>query len=296
MVAVYMALAILPAILIGWFIYAKDKNKESTGLLVKLFIGGVASCFLTFLLTALIERILPGIVPDTVNPTSNVILLFFQVMIGIALIEEFSKWFAVYVFGYKSKEFDEIYDAIVYCAFVSLGFATFENVLYVLLLDQQLVTALLRAVTAVPGHACDAIVMGYFIGLAKKSEIYNEFGNRKKYLILSLVVPMVTHGFYDFLIMAGSGLLVLIWVIFVIGMYIFAIRKVNHVSKKGEKLRRFIQCPVCGNHTDGKFCPYCGSFLEQEVQKVLTPVNNICPNCHNIANGNFCPYCGTKIK
>ena len=32
-----------------------------------------------------------------------------------------------YYIGYKSKEFDEFYDIVVYAVFVALGFAAFEK-------------------------------------------------------------------------------------------------------------------------------------------------------------------------
>ena len=132
MIIVYLLLAIIPGVLIGWFIYHKDPNKESKGLLIKLFLGGVASCFLTLAITLGLQAIVPGLIPDTDSLDSNLIVLFFKVLIGIALIEEFSKWFFTWLFGYRHHEFDETFDAIVYCAFAALGFATFENVLYVI--------------------------------------------------------------------------------------------------------------------------------------------------------------------
>ena len=46
--------------------------------------------------------------------------------------------------------------------FVALGFAALENFLYVMTSDIS--TGLVRAVTAIPGHASDAIIMGYFLG------------------------------------------------------------------------------------------------------------------------------------
>ena len=237
MIIIYLLLAIIPSVLIGYYLYKKDLNKEPKSLLIKLFFGGIGAAFLTFILSSLANKIVPGIVP-TIDGTVeyNIIELFIKVILRVALIEEFSKWFFSYYIGYKSKEFDEIYDIILYCGFVALGFATFENILYVLFSDNNLQTALLRAVTAVPGHVCDAVLMGYYLGIARQYEAMGNISLRKKNIILSIVVPMGTHGIYDFLIMSGSALLVIVWFAFLVVMYIYVIKKLKQVIKEKKRV------------------------------------------------------------
>ena len=308
MVRLNFLLAILPGILIGWFIYSKDKNKESKGLLIKLFLGGVGSCFLTLIITFAIQSIFPSIVPLNGYESSNLFVLLIQVLLGVALIEEFSKWFLTYQIGFKHKEFDETFDAVVYCSFVALGFATFENVLYVFLLDNQLLTALLRAVTAVPGHVCDAIIMGYFFGLAKRDELKG-FKTKNRNLVLSVAMPMFAHAMYDFLLLSGSGILVIVWIMFVILFYTYAIIKLNKISKTSENFtsnvtnyqnnpvnQNYPICPYCHNYIRGQFCAYCGYQLPNNQPPVQLPQNdpNICSGCGAYINSNFCPYCGKK--
>ncbi len=50
----------------------------------------------------------------------------------IGFSEEFSKFLGVRLYAYNKKSFDEPLDGIVYSVMVGMGFATFENVLYVL--------------------------------------------------------------------------------------------------------------------------------------------------------------------
>ena len=52
--------------------------------------------------------------------------------------------------------------------------------------------AILRAVTAIPLHACCGVIMGYFFGLYA-------FSGRRKYLIKSLFLPMIFHAIYNFM-------------------------------------------------------------------------------------------------
>ena len=288
MVIVNLILAIIPGILIGWFIQHKDKNKESKGLLIKLFLGGVASCFLTLLISGGVKLIIPNAIPGVGVKNTNIVILFFQVLCGIALIEEFCKWFFSYIIGYRHHEFDETFDAIVYCTFVSLGFAVFENVLYVFAMDDQLMTALLRAFTAVPGHVCDAIVMGYFLGMAKRSAV-NGYPGKTKYLILSILMPTIIHGLYDFLILSGSIVLVCIWLIFIICVYIYAIKKVNKISKTGGTIVDY-QVPVQGMNV----MPTINQQVDMVPSSPVTNSPKICEGCGSPVNTPFCMYCGKK--
>ena len=56
----------------------------------------------------------------------------------------------------------------LYGASVSLGFATVENILY--LLSFGIDTAFIRALLPVSSHALFGVVMGYYLGKAKFSQ------------------------------------------------------------------------------------------------------------------------------
>jgi len=85
----------------------------------------------------------------------------------IGLIEESAKFAALYVGIYRHAQFDEIIDGILYAVAASLGFATLENIAYVL--EGGTVVGVLRAALSVPGHAFFGAVMGFYVGLAKFS-------------------------------------------------------------------------------------------------------------------------------
>ena len=56
-------------------------------------------------------------------------------------------------------------DGIVYATAASLGFATIENILYVL--DGGLAVGIVRAIASVPGHVVFACIWGFALGTAK---------------------------------------------------------------------------------------------------------------------------------
>jgi len=115
-----------------------------------------------------------------------------------AIPEEFYKLVVLMTFCWFSRHFDEPFDGIVYGATVSLGFATLENVLYVS--QGGLVVAILRAVTAVPGHAFCGVVMGYFVGRAKFAST-----GRTWIIMQGFVLAVVMHGLYDLFLMTGTA-------------------------------------------------------------------------------------------
>lgn len=85
---------------------------------------GIVVCFPVVFLEILFDKVM-------VTQTT-MLQYFIKYTVGIALIEDFFKFLPAYIIGIRSKEFDEVYDAIVYTGFSALGFAVFENILYVL--------------------------------------------------------------------------------------------------------------------------------------------------------------------
>jgi len=247
-------ISVLPVVLIGLYIYKKDKQKEPKRLLVKLFLGGLTSCFLVLIISSLLN-IFPIFSAEPED--LNLIELIINVFIGVALVEEFCKWIMAYKISYNDKNFDEFYDAILYCVFVALGFACFENLLYVY--ERGITTGIARALLAVPGHACDGILMGYYLGLSKISALNNRNDLKTKNLILSILVPTITHGIYDYCLFAQNIIFIIIFFIFVIGMYIYVLKKVKKVSSiEGKMKYKDNYCPNCGHKVESNFCPICG--------------------------------------
>lgn len=272
-----LAISILPVAVLGTFIYNRDKNKESVKLLIKLFLAGLLSTFLSMFITVFLGLFFPIFVTESSN--LDLFELFFYAFFGVALVEEFSKWIMVYKISYNHEEFDEVYDAIVYTTFVSLGFACFENILYVL--DGGIVTGIVRAIFAVPGHACDGVLMGYFLGFAKVYQRQNDQRRSKINLALSLVVPVISHGIYDYCAMSYNSELIFLFFVFVGIMFIHCFKTVKQISK--EEIIINNQLVQNNNY--------------QPVSQQMVQNNNYQPvNQQNVSQNNFCPNCGTKVE
>jgi len=219
-------LTLLPSYLLGKYIYNMDKvEKEPTSLLVKLFIGGIGAILLTIILSDLAELFLPVIKTTKTDIKSLIIYNF----VGVALIEEFSKWFFLLICTWKNKNFNYLFDGIVYGFFVSIGFATVENFLYVYHTDGGIYVAILRALLSVPAHAFFGVFMGYYFGLARMNK------NKKKpwlwYFLVSLLLPIVLHGTFDFCLSIGTLTYTAIYILFVLSLYVLSFKKIKKLSK-----------------------------------------------------------------
>lgn len=250
-----LVIAILPVILLGAYIYKKDRHKEPTFLLVKLFFAGIISCFFVLAITAVLTIFLPFIENDP--QTMNFIEFCIYVFISIALIEELCKWFMTYYIGYKAREFDEIYDIVVYAVFVALGFAAFENILYVFGIG-SIQVGIMRGLLAIPGHVCDGVAMGYYLSLARYHEKLGNQDLAKKNKIKSIIIPTIYHGIYDYCCFSFSGIFILVFVAFVIFIYTISLKRVKIAAQENMNVGQTRYCPRCGNKVVGNFCTNCG--------------------------------------
>ena len=251
-----LIVAILPIVLLGLYIYHKDRDKEPSKLLFELFMCGVLSCFPTVIVGLIFDSFFPKL------EMMNFIQLIIYVFVAIAFVEEFFKWIFLYRVSYNHKEFDSSYDMIVYATFVSLGFACFENILYVISYGSSV--GLFRAISAVPGHVCYGILMGLYLGLAKLKEVEGNFSLAKRYKILSIFIPVLAHGIYDFLIFDGSVLFIILFFINIIFVDIYCIIKLKDISKNSVDFKHISKCcPSCGVVANSKYCPNCGQNLNR---------------------------------
>lgn len=179
-----LAFAIAPGVCIATYIYLKDKHeREPLGLLVKSFFYGMASVIVTLLISVPIDAVLPINETDLTEQAIHAFII-------VALVEEFSKFIFVRGILYRNQNFNEPFDGIVYAVMVSMGFATLENIMYVV--DGGWGVAILRMFTAVPAHASFAVLMGYYLGLAK-------FVHKKSYYSwIALGIAALFHGAYDY--------------------------------------------------------------------------------------------------
>lgn len=224
-VLIYVLAAILPAIFLMRYIYRQDRvEREPAGLLLRLILAGVVSA----LLASIVEGFAQGVLDALIQSRGDLyyILLAFVV---VGAVEEGAKFLLLKRRTWRNYNFNYRFDGIVYAVFVSLGFAAYENILYVF--QYGLSVALPRAVMAVPGHMAFAVFMGVFYGRAKLCENWGDDVGCRANLWAGYLLAVALHGFYDACAMIGSGFSTALFIAFVFTMYIIVIRVIRRESR-----------------------------------------------------------------
>ncbi|ATP39607.1 PrsW family intramembrane metalloprotease [Solibacillus sp. R5-41] len=149
--------------------------------------------------------------------------VFFSNVIFTSIIEEFFKWLVIFAAILRNVEFDDPYDGVLYGVAVSLGFATVENVIY--LISFGIDQAFMRAILPVSSHALFGVVMGYYYGKGKFSA-----DHQKKIIFLALIAPVVLHITYNSILMMEEYFMY-VMLPFMFFLWWFALRKVKQAHE-----------------------------------------------------------------
>ncbi|WP_040228293.1 glutamic-type intramembrane protease PrsW [Bhargavaea cecembensis] len=205
-----LTVAIAPGLaLFSYFYLRKQIQKEPSRSLFHSYIYGMLLTFPILFIQYVFEE--EGVFHS----------VFFRDAIFTSALEEFFKWFVLLIVVYRHVDFRDPYDGILFGASVSLGFATVENVLY--LLTFGLDEALLRALLPVSSHALFGVVMGYYLGQAK----FVPAASTRPMLFLSLLSSFGLHFIYNAILQAGGSYNLYLLIPFMLFLWWFALTKVK---------------------------------------------------------------------
>ena len=221
---------IVPPILILLFFVLTDRFKEPKITIITVFFLGFLICLPAGILNQLSHDFFFNGSDYSENLTGS--------FLGPAWAEELLKFSILYLIILKRDEFNEPMDGLVYGVVVSLGFATYENYTYVYewasivakeenydFLKFSYHVAKARSYSAIPMHGLNGAVMGYYFGLYA-------FSGNKKYLVLSLILPYLFHGFYNFL--GWPNMLIIIGILIVYSLVLHSNLRQLQLAKKKE--------------------------------------------------------------
>jgi RsiW-degrading membrane proteinase PrsW (M82 family) len=217
MVTRLFVIALVPGIVLALSAYLADRyDKEPLGLLLKVFILGA----LSVIPTAIVEKFLISF-----NVFGGLLNAAFMAFVVAGLTEEFFKREVVLRTAFKHPSFDEKLDGIIYAAFSALGFATVENVMYVVFrFAVNPYVGIYRGIFSVPAHLLFAVTMGYYLSLAKFAENKESY---RYYFRRSLIVPVILHGIFDFILMSDVPILLTLFIPFIIYLWVVNLKKLN---------------------------------------------------------------------
>ena len=231
-------LAVIPSVFLLIKVYQADKvEKEPAPLLFKLFIKGLESAFFA----AVVEALLINFGLNTlvqlglIEGEGSFLYHAIEAFLIVAVAEEGFKYYFLKQTTWTHPAFDYRFDAVVYAVFVSLGFATIENILYVwgsqIESGTGLQLSVYRGVLSVPAHCVFAVAMGIHYGAAKYAQGHEQFDLEEAGLRKAFLVPVLMHGFFDFALMMNQPLYTGLFFVFVILADYRALKAVGRASQ-----------------------------------------------------------------
>lgn len=226
-------IAITPALIGIFAMYLTDRvDREPAKLLLMTFILGALAVIPSIIVEEILIRF---------NVFTGVTGAFYNAFIVAALTEEYFKRLVILKLPLKTSYFNEKLDGIVYGVFAALGFATVENIMYVVFrYTNNPFIGLYRGIFSVPAHGVFGITMGYYLALYKfNTDEKGKSSNLRK----SLFMPVLLHGIFDFILMANIPELTLLFVPYVIFIWWINERKLeafifdskNRIIEDGEE-------------------------------------------------------------
>ena len=286
-----IVLALPPAAFWLWFFVRRNRYRPvPLGALAGTFGWGMLAVVPTFILEwVLLDE--SHITPTTLVIPENFGSLALGMLLVVGPVEEVSKFAACWIGARRSKYIDEPTDGLVHAVAASLGFATLENIAYMLSFGEAVI--LIRGPLSTAAHIVFASVWAYalaryilrpgFIGIAA--------------VLFALGVAAVLHGAFN---VAASLHPAMGLPFLVIGVFLgvrWALKRFEWAEESSPyRLRRnapLAQCSKCTGlvRVTASYCTACGSRLRRRNLPL------VCGLCHTESRPNaaFCTNCGDRF-
>jgi len=221
-----LILAVAPVVACLLWVYLKDKyEKEPINILLRFFVLGIV----VSILSIIVEKFLINI-----NIFTGYSYILYMSFIVAALTEEGIKALILIPSLLKEKDFNEKLDGVIYSIFLSLGFATVENIIYLFFenVDLAYEVGIIRAIISIPAHIIFAINMGYYISKYKFS---NKNIGKKHYIIMSILVPVLIHGLFDFILMIQYRWAIIVFIVYIVFLWKISLDKLYEYTDYSRK-------------------------------------------------------------
>jgi len=207
-------LSVILAPALFWLLYHRWKDRrrpEPLVLMALAYLLGIGSGWLGVAFYDVAGRLGASTDPHGLAETSPLGFLLYALCV-IGPIEELVKFLPFALVCIRLRQFDEEIDGIVYASAVALGFASYENYLYMGFLEGP--TLIARAVASPLTHAMFASIWGYTCGRARARGT-----SFAKAALVGLGISAPIHGLYDYFALSGSdwvrvlpaGVILVIW-------------------------------------------------------------------------------------
>jgi len=282
--AALLLLAFAPGLFWLWFFTKRDLYRPEPKRLIAATFGlGMAATVPAAVLSAVFldDSLLGGGAADLASVAVGMLFV-------VGPVEETCKYLAVRLYAFRSLYFDEPSDGLVYAAAASLGFASLENLFYILAFGPSVM--ILRAPLSTAAHVIFGSVWGEALGRRAQGRASGAAA-----LAAALAGAAAVHGLFNVAVtvypLAGFAIVALgLWR--VLRRYRWA-RRVSPFRLR----RNYPQtaCRACGRRISaaGRYCRYCGAAVGAQQAGLLW-----CSHCGQANRGAaaFCTGCGDRLE
>ena len=209
---IFLSGILAPALFwIGYFTYKDRFRPEPFTRMGVSYLLGIASA-LACVHTLRLALPLLGLPFDPSSLMEGDRLSWLLYSVGITgMTEEAFKFLPFVIIVLRFPSFDEKTDGILYACFIALGFATYENILYLPHLEGFELFG--RAFASPLTHTIFASIWGYMVGLAHMRD-----RSRIRSAVTGLFLAGACHGLFNFLTTSaelrilGSLLILVVWI------------------------------------------------------------------------------------
>ncbi len=254
--------AIIPAIILMIIVFVKDKiEKEPISLLIGLFFSGAVVYVPVYFIENYLLGLMDKLFAEQLIFTGDGMFVFtskaaeygysaLSSFICTAFIEILFKGLVLFLITRKSKNFNYLFDGVVYSVFVALGFSVVGSVNYALVNGWEML--FMHSVSSVPIHFLLGIVMGCIYTLwhtCYTADVYEQKLSEKGaivvkkpiissvWLVTSVIIPTIIYGtfvMFDKYIMTPTSL---VFYIVLAVVYVSCFALINHLSDKDKENR-----------------------------------------------------------
>lgn len=222
---------LLPALAWLWFWLREDKlHPEPRSRIALCFLGGMAAIFIVY--------------PLQKASYSGLGLSTYTLTIWAA-IEELAKYLVAGIIAFRSKDFDEPVDALIYMITAALGFSALENVLFIMnpLVDGNLAQGFITGNARFMGASLLHVVSSSAIGFAFGIGFYLSRFKKTLLRIAGVLIAIVLHTTFNFFIIGSNGsktflVFGFVWAIAIIVLLLF--EKIKKLKPQYAPIKKII--------------------------------------------------------
>ena len=282
-VVAFLIVGFSPGLFWLWIIYQRDKYLPApVSLVIRTFVWGIVASIPIAVVAGLLSL---GI--NIEDGHASLVSFAYVAFVVAGGVEEFGKFLVIRRTVYTSPYLRDPKDGLIFAAAAALGFASLENVVYMLNFGWEVI--LLRGPVSTLAHVAFSGLWGAAMGFDRSHP-------KTHWAPYGLVGAMALHGAFDFFIFSGSEFVsFLLFIAGALTLFLLLRWAVSTSGRARPISHPSVSCPACHTEQAGfaKFCTDCGQALAA-LRSSIRATCSVCGAPVSLVH-HFCSACGGRL-